>query len=178
MGNVRKGSSPPQPPNVPSVPVGNTPKGKKLVQSLLPVQADSPGGQRALAWPSSSPLSHTGVWRAGRGAERCSTSRVGGPGCESGGSVLPLTLLQAAASFGRVPSSCFVLLLPRVRASPAQMAKTLLIQKQGIRELVRSVPFLTPPGGNGEGVVGATLDSLLGKDLLSLQQSTGGCELN
>ena len=102
----------------------------------------------------------------------------GGPGRESGGSVLPLTLLQAAASFGRVPSSCFVLLLPRVRASPAQMAKTLLIQKQGIRELVRSVPFLTPPGGDGEGVVRATLDSLLGKDLLSLQQSTGGCELS
>lgn len=58
------------------------------------------------------------------------------------------------------------------------MAKTLLIQKQGIRELVRSVPFLTPPGGDGEGVVRATLDSLLGKDLLSLQQSTGGCELS
>ena len=102
----------------PSVPAGNKPKGKKLVESPLPVQADSPGGQRALAWPSSSPLPHTGVWGAGRGAERCSTNSVGGPWLRVGGSVLPLTLLQAAASFGRVPSSRFVLLLPRGPPQP------------------------------------------------------------
>ena len=177
MGNVRTGSSPLQPPDFPSVPAGNKPKGKKLVESPLPVQADSTGGQRALAWPSSSPLPHTGVWGAGRGAERCSTNRVGGPWLRVGGQ---RSTPHFAPGCCQLWASPFLTLRPppTQRASPAQMAKTLLIQKPGVRELVRSVPFLTPPGGDGEGAVRATLDSLLGKDLLSLQQSTGGCKLS
>lgn len=59
--------------------VTNT-KEKKLAESPLPIQADSPVGKRELAWPSSSPPSHTGIWGWTWARKVLDKQAVGGPG--------------------------------------------------------------------------------------------------